>query len=282
MIPPDAPWRSMIPRCTSAQRWVKFTRNSRYRTGRSKQIVGEIGRARGQLKTLSGSVAEIDTIVGTVHAITDQTKILAINATIEAVKPVNSDVGLRWWPMRSRSCPRIRPWPPGMCWKNRSDQCHLSIFHRFLRRHRPGCRCPAPGDRYHRPGNQSTASSSQCHCRTDGRHQGEYPGSLHSHCRGQCGNRRVLEHSMTTNHCAEEIACQLGELLSGSVRGLDALTGKQAAITEEQHDQADQPDMGQASPTAQYARKNFSSLLPTGLGPENSTLSLSPKAVRTT
>jgi methyl-accepting chemotaxis protein len=49
-------------------------------------IVGEIGRARHQLAALKRSVAEIDTIVGAVHAITDQTKILAINATIEAVK----------------------------------------------------------------------------------------------------------------------------------------------------------------------------------------------------
>lgn len=46
----------------------------------------EIGQARQQLDELSRSVGEIDTIVGTVQAITDQTKILAINATIEAVK----------------------------------------------------------------------------------------------------------------------------------------------------------------------------------------------------
>jgi methyl-accepting chemotaxis protein len=38
------------------------------------------------LAELKKSVAEIDTIVGAVHAITAQTKILAINATIEAVK----------------------------------------------------------------------------------------------------------------------------------------------------------------------------------------------------
>jgi len=50
------------------------------------QIVSEIGRARRQLDDLRQSVVEIDAIVGAVHHITDQTKILAINAAIEAVK----------------------------------------------------------------------------------------------------------------------------------------------------------------------------------------------------
>lgn len=54
--------------------------------GEVSQIVAETGRARQQLDELNRSVAEIDTIVGTVRAITDQTKILAINAAIEAVK----------------------------------------------------------------------------------------------------------------------------------------------------------------------------------------------------
>jgi len=49
-------------------------------------IIGAIGRARQQMAELIQSVTEIDTIVGAVHTITDQTKILAINATIEAVK----------------------------------------------------------------------------------------------------------------------------------------------------------------------------------------------------
>ncbi len=49
-------------------------------------IVGEIGRVRQQLDGLKQSVSEIDTIVAAVHVITDQTKILSINATIEAVK----------------------------------------------------------------------------------------------------------------------------------------------------------------------------------------------------
>lgn len=51
-----------------------------------KRFVDEIERARQQLQGLSHSVGEIDTIVGTVRSITDQTKILAINAAIEAVK----------------------------------------------------------------------------------------------------------------------------------------------------------------------------------------------------
>ncbi|WP_306549351.1 methyl-accepting chemotaxis protein [Desulfobulbus sp.] len=50
------------------------------------QMVGEIGQARRQLDNLRQSVIEIDAIVGAVHLITDQTKILAINAAIEAVK----------------------------------------------------------------------------------------------------------------------------------------------------------------------------------------------------
>lgn len=54
--------------------------------GEVTHIVGEIGRARQQLVELKQSVTDIDTIVGAVHTITDQTKILAINATIEAVK----------------------------------------------------------------------------------------------------------------------------------------------------------------------------------------------------
>jgi methyl-accepting chemotaxis protein len=49
-------------------------------------IVGEIGQARRLLDDLRQSVVEINTIVGAVHHITDQTKILAINAAIEAVK----------------------------------------------------------------------------------------------------------------------------------------------------------------------------------------------------
>lgn len=49
-------------------------------------MVGEIGQARRQLDELRRSVVEIDAIVGAVHLITDQTKILAINAAIEAVK----------------------------------------------------------------------------------------------------------------------------------------------------------------------------------------------------
>jgi methyl-accepting chemotaxis protein len=49
-------------------------------------IVGEIGRARQQLNDLQASVVEIDTIVGAVHHITDKTRILSINAAIEAVR----------------------------------------------------------------------------------------------------------------------------------------------------------------------------------------------------
>lgn len=49
-------------------------------------IVGEVGRARRQLVDLRQAVVEIDAIVGAVHHITDKTKILAINAAIEAVK----------------------------------------------------------------------------------------------------------------------------------------------------------------------------------------------------
>jgi methyl-accepting chemotaxis protein len=49
-------------------------------------IVGEIGRVRQQLDGLKQSVFEINTIVAAVHVITDQTKILSINATIEAAK----------------------------------------------------------------------------------------------------------------------------------------------------------------------------------------------------
>ncbi len=45
-----------------------------------------IAHARQQLQVLKKSVAEIATITGTVRTITDQTKILAINATIEAMK----------------------------------------------------------------------------------------------------------------------------------------------------------------------------------------------------
>ncbi len=45
-----------------------------------------IAHARQQLQALKKSVAEIETITGTVRTITDQTKILAINATIEAMK----------------------------------------------------------------------------------------------------------------------------------------------------------------------------------------------------
>lgn len=51
-----------------------------------RHIVEELGRVRLQLTELKQSVAEIDTIVAAVHVITDQTKILSINATIEAVR----------------------------------------------------------------------------------------------------------------------------------------------------------------------------------------------------
>ena len=46
----------------------------------------EIARARQQVAALEHAVQAIDTLVGSVHDISDQTKILAINAAIEAVK----------------------------------------------------------------------------------------------------------------------------------------------------------------------------------------------------
>ena len=49
-------------------------------------IVSEIGQARQQLTQLKQSVGEIDMIIGTVKNISDQTNILAINATIEAAR----------------------------------------------------------------------------------------------------------------------------------------------------------------------------------------------------
>jgi len=49
-------------------------------------IVNEIGHARQQLEQLKQSVGEIDMIIGTVNNISNQTNILAINATIEAAR----------------------------------------------------------------------------------------------------------------------------------------------------------------------------------------------------
>ncbi len=49
-------------------------------------IVSEISHARQQLEQLKHSVTGINTIIGTVNAISDQTNLLAINATIEAAR----------------------------------------------------------------------------------------------------------------------------------------------------------------------------------------------------
>lgn len=49
-------------------------------------IVSEIGHARQQLEQLKHSVGGINTIIGTVNTISDQTNLLAINATIEAAR----------------------------------------------------------------------------------------------------------------------------------------------------------------------------------------------------
>lgn len=48
--------------------------------------LAQIAHARHQLQVLKKSVAHVDTITETVRTITDQTKILAINATIEAME----------------------------------------------------------------------------------------------------------------------------------------------------------------------------------------------------
>lgn len=56
-------------------------------------ITGEIDRARQQLGDLKRSVSEIDAITETVKTITDQTKILSINATIEAMKAGEKGLG---------------------------------------------------------------------------------------------------------------------------------------------------------------------------------------------
>jgi methyl-accepting chemotaxis protein len=72
--------------CTIREVVGEIQRELDAQNGEVTNITGEIGRARNQLAELKKSVAEIDTIVGAVHAITDQTKILAINAAIEAVK----------------------------------------------------------------------------------------------------------------------------------------------------------------------------------------------------
>jgi methyl-accepting chemotaxis protein len=198
------------------------------------QIVGEIARTRHQLEALSGSVAEIDTIVGTVHTITDQTKILAINATIEAVKAGQYGLGF------AVVADEVKKLSLDTALATRDVLEKIEAIKTTCRSFIDSFDSISQGaDALHRV----TATIDQAISQ-----QRQLSGAIVELTAATGVNSRevssrmaevnaaaagVLQHSMTTNRCAEEIAHQLSGLLSGSVRSLEALTGRESMASEQ-------------------------------------------------
>jgi methyl-accepting chemotaxis protein len=247
------------------------------------QIVGEIGRARGQLKTLSGSVAEIDTIVGTVHAITDQTKILAINATIEAVKAGQFGRGF------AVVADEVKKLSQDTALATRDVLEKIEAINATCRSFIDSFDGIAQGaDALHRVTVTIAQAINQqrqlCSAIVEltaatGENTREVSTRIAEVNAAAAG---VLEHSMTTNHCAEEIARQLGELLSGSVLSLDALTAQESTVIEQQLDHGEQLDITLETATDQCAPQDLDSPVPNMPAPEKPTMLFSQKTPRTT
>jgi len=192
------------------------------------RFVGEIGRVRQEMEALSRSVGEIDTIVGTVRAITDQTKILALNATIEAVKAgefgrgfavvanevkkLSQDTALATSDVREKieainsTCQAFIVSFDALEGGAQTLQHITQSIDQAVQRQR---------------GLTSTIVALSAATGEDTREVSARIAEVNAAAVG------VLHHSKTTNRCAEEIALQLSDLLSGSIRSLDALSGKE-------------------------------------------------------
>jgi methyl-accepting chemotaxis protein len=193
------------------------------------QIVGEIEQARRQLDALRSSVTEIDSIVGTVHAITDQTKILAINATIEAVKAGQYGRGFAVVAdevknLSQDTATATRDVLEKIEAINATCQAFIesfdSIAHGADALHRVTTTIDQAINQQHRLSNGIVELTEATGTNT--REVSTRIAQVNAAAAG------VLQHAMDTNRCAEEIALELSGLLSGSVRSLDALTGEEA------------------------------------------------------
>ena len=195
-------------------------------TGAVETIVGEIEQARAHLRALQESVAEIDTIVGTVHGITDQTKILAINATIEAVKA--GEYG-RGFTVVAGEVKKLSE-DTALATKdvlakieaiNRTCDFFLSSFDAIGNKVDALDQVTATIDQ---------AIARQCQLSTAivaltgsaGDNTQEVSTRI---AEVSAAAAEVLQHAVETTGCAQEIAAQLEALLSHSVRSLDAVSG---------------------------------------------------------
>ena len=206
-------------------------------SGEVKQFVDEIGRVRHEMEELSRSVGEIDTIVGTVRTITDQTKILALNATIEAVKAgefgrgfaVVADEVKKLSQDTALATSDVREKIEAI---NSTCQSFIASFDTLesgaqtLRHITQAIDQTVQRQR----GLTSTIVALSTATGEDSREVSTRTAEVNAAAVG------VLRHSRTTNRCAEEIALQLSDLLSGSVRSLEALTGKEATPGEKNSD----------------------------------------------
>lgn len=212
------------------------------------QMAAEIGRARQQLTDLSQSVAEIDTIVGAVHAITDQTKILAINAAIEAVKAGEHGRGF------AVVADEVKTLSQHTAHATRDVLAKIEAINGT-------CRCFIDSFNHLDQGaaqlHQVTATIGQAVAQ-----QRQLTGAIVDLTAATGANTRevstriaevndaaagVLHHSIETNRCAGDIALQLGTLLSGSVRSLDALSGNEATAAVQ--------DSSETHPAPTHARQ---------------------------
>ncbi|MBM9615925.1 methyl-accepting chemotaxis protein [Desulfobulbus rhabdoformis] len=188
-------------------------------------IVGEIGQARQQLMELHGSVTEIDTIIGTVHAITDQTKILALNATIEAVKA--GEYGRGFAVVAGEV-------------KKLSQDTALATGDILGKIEAINHTCDAFLKSFDAIGTNIDALHGVTAIIDQAIGQQRQFSTAIVALTGSAGENtlevstritevstaaaKVLQHAETTSSCAREIASELGTLLSGSVRSLDAVT----------------------------------------------------------
>nr|WP_321466691.1 methyl-accepting chemotaxis protein [uncultured Desulfobulbus sp.] len=190
------------------------------------KIVDEIEQARHHLAALHGSVAEIDTIVGTVRAISDQTKILAINATIEAVKAGDAGRGFAVVAGEVKKLSQDTALATGDVLAkieaiNTTCTSFLTSFDTIGTNvdalHRVTATIDQAIGRQRQLSRTIVALTGSA-----GNNTGEVSTRIGE---VSAAAAEVLQHAETTNSCAEVIASQLGTLLSGSVRSLDAITG---------------------------------------------------------
>jgi len=194
-------------------------------------IVGEIGRARRQLAELRQSVAEIDTIVGAVHAITDKTKILAINAAIEAVKAGEHGRGFavvadEVKQLSQNTAHATRDVLDKIEAINETCRFFIDCFdtldHGAEQLHRVSGTIDQAVDQ------QRTLTGAIVDLAAATGQNTQEVSSRIAEVSGAAAG--VLQLSIDTHRCADEVAALLGDLLQGSVHGLEELTVRGEAI----------------------------------------------------